>query len=106
VTRAGVFKLSWYAFAGGNKLTLTAATTSLSAVRRLSGHLTSAALGGLSGKTLVLYRRPAGGRWRVVRNITTGTNGAYHATVKLLRTTTFKVAWLGVTRSPLLSVKR
>ena len=106
VTTAGAFKLSWYAFSGGNKLTLNATRLNRTS-RRLAGVLSSAALGGLPGKTLVLYRKTTGHPWRVVRSLTTATKGSWHATVKLTSGTTwFKVAWLGVTRSAILTVKR
>jgi hypothetical protein len=62
-------------------------------------------MGGLRAKALVLYRRTAGGAWRAVKKVTTGTNGSYHATVKVSGTVRFKVAWLGVVRSATLSVK-
>ena len=104
VTGNGVFKPSWYVFSGGNNLTLGAAATTGASVH-LSGVLTSAAMGGLRGKALVLYRRTAGHAWRVARNLTTGANGAYHVTVKTSGTTFFKVAWLGVVGSPALAVK-
>ena len=73
---------------------------------RLSGRLTSATMGALKAKALVIYRRQAGGAWRVMRNVTTATNGSYHATVELPGTASFKVAWLGVVQSAALSVKR
>ena len=102
VTTTGAFKRAWFAFAGGNKLTLKATSLSGASVR-LSGLLTSASLGGLPGKTLVLYRKTAGHPWRVVKNLTTRAGGAYHVTVKVSQTTSFKVAWLGVMHSRALS---
>ena len=106
VTTTGAFKLSWYAFSGGNKLTLKAARLSRTS-RRLSGVLSSAALGGLRGKTVVLYSKKVGHPWRVARSLTTGTKGSWHWTVKLTAAKTwFKVAWVGVTRSAILTVKR
>jgi predicted small integral membrane protein len=103
VTGKGAFKPSWYAFSGGNRLTLEAATLSGSA--RLSGQLTSKTMGGLRGKALVLYRRTAGHAWHVARNLTTGAGGSYKVTVTRSGAAFFKVAWLGVVRSPTLSVK-
>ncbi|HEY5386431.1 MAG TPA: cellulase family glycosylhydrolase, partial [Thermoleophilia bacterium] len=105
VTDSGAFKRSWFAFARGNSLTLEAAPP-LGASVRLSGRLTSASMGGLPDKTLVLYRRTAGGAWRVVKNLTTAANGSYYASVKVSGTVYFKVAWRGVVRSATLSVKR
>ena len=103
LTTKGAFKLAWFTFAGGNKITLGA--KSAGASTRLSGKLTSASLGGLSGKSLVLYRKTAGHAWRVVKRLTTGAGGAYHATFKVAGKTSFRVAWLGVVRSPVLSAK-
>ena len=106
MTTTGAFKLSWYVFAGGNKITLKATRLS-STFRRLAGVLSSASLGGLRGKTLVLYRKTTGHPWRLMRSLTTGAKGSYHAAVRLTTSTTwFKVAWLGVVRSPILTVKR
>ncbi len=104
VTTTGAFKLSWYAFAGGNKLTL-AASKPLHHSVRLSGRLSSASMGGLKGKSVVLYRRTAGGAWRAAKNLTTGTNGSYHALVNVSGTVFFRVAWLGGPHSATLSVK-
>ena len=98
LTTTGAFKRAWYTFSGGNKLTLAA--KSLGASVRLSGRLTSASMGGLYGKELVLYRKTAGHAWRVARNLTTGTNGSYHVTIKKSGAASFRVAWLGVVRSP------
>ena len=63
-------------------------------------------MGGLRGKTLVLYRRTAGHGWRVVKKVTTRAGGVFHTSVKVSRTTWFKVAWVGVVHSAVLSVKR
>jgi hypothetical protein len=103
LTTTGAFKLAWYTFSGGNKLTLV--TKSLGASARISGQLTSKSMGGLRGKSLVLYQRTPGHAWHVARNLTTGANGSYHVTVKVSGTTFFKVAWIGVVRSPVLSAK-
>ena len=105
VTTTGAFKLSWFAFSGGNKLTIKATALS-GASKRLAGALTSAAMGGLKGKTLVLYRKTAGHPWRFMRNLTTGARGAYHTAVKVSGRTYFKVAWLGVVSSKALPVSR
>ncbi|HXY42146.1 MAG TPA: cellulase family glycosylhydrolase [Vicinamibacteria bacterium] len=94
----GVFKLSWYVFSGGNTLTLKATRLSGGSVR-LAGKLDSASLGGLRGKTIVLYRHTSGHPWTVLKRLTTGSGGVYHMTLKLSRTTYFKAAWVGVTHS-------
>lgn len=102
-TAAGAFKPAWFAFAGGNSLTLAASTGSTSF--RLSGVLSSASLGGLSGKSLTLSRRLPGGAWRVVRIVKTGKGGAYHLWVTASGTAWFRVAWTGVVRSTTIEVK-
>jgi len=104
VTTSGTFKRSWFAFARGNELTLEAATPRGASVR-LSGRLTSASMGGLRGKALVLYRRTTGSAWRVVKHLTTSADGSYHASIRVSGTLHFRVAWLGVVRSATLSVK-
>ena len=102
VTTTGAFKLSWFAFAGGNTLTLKAAPLGRST--RLSGKLTTS-LGGLRGKALVLYRKTLGQPWRVAKNLITGSGGSFHATLRVSRKTFFKVAWIGVASSSTLTVR-
>jgi len=104
VTASGAYKRSWYAFSGGNKLTLEAAAPFGASVR-LSGRLTSASMGGLRGKALMLYRRTTGQAWHAVRNLKTAANGSYHASVKVSGRVRFRVKWLGVVGSATLSVK-
>jgi hypothetical protein len=99
-------KKSWYAFAGGTKLTLSAPRS----VRRgsaaaLRGALTNSRLaltngsGGIAGRTVLVQRRAAG-RWRTLKTLKTGTGGRYRTGVKLDRTTTYRLVWKGVVVSP------
>ncbi len=99
VTTTGAFKLSWFAFSGGNKLTIKATALS-GASKRLAGAAHVGRHGRAQGKTLVLYRKTAGHPWRFMRNLTTGARGAYHTAVKVSGRTYFKVAWLGVVQQP------
>jgi len=103
VASNGVLKLSWFAFAGGNKITLRAARMSRGSFRVAGGLTTS--LGALAGKTLVIYRRVPGGHWIFVRNVTTLKNGSYHALVTAHRTLYFKVLWRGVVASRSIAVR-
>ena len=103
VTTTGAFKLSWYAFSGGNKLTLkSAARGGKTAACRAHSPRPP---GWAAGKALVIYRRTAGHSWRVAKKLTTTSGGAYRATFKVPGKTYFKVAWLGVTRSSTLTVR-
>ena len=93
-------KLSWFAFAGGNRLTIAAPAYSSSSLVRVSGTLSSAALGGLSGKTLVLQARKAGtNAWRSLKTTRTGARGAYRFWVSPGSTRAYRVVWRGVTTS-------
>ena len=97
----GKRKLSWFAFAGGNRLTIAApAYARRSSPVRVSGTLSSAALGGLPGKTLVLQARKAGTKaWRSLKTTHTGARGAYRFWVSSGSTCAYRVVWRGVTTS-------
>ena len=100
----GARKLSWFAFAGGNRLTLDAPRT----VRRghaaiLRGALTSSRLGapvtGITGRVLTVKRR-VGGHWRTLRTIRTTGAGAYRCNVRPARSGRYRLVWAGVVTSP------
>ena len=96
----GTRKLSWYAFARGNRLTIAAPAYArrYSSVR-VCGTLSSAALGGLPAKTLVLQARTAGGAWRSIKTARTGAGGAYRFWVSAGSSRAYRVVWRGVTTS-------
>ncbi len=94
-------KRAYYAFAGGNALSLRAPE----AVERgealaLRGTLTSATMGALSGKWLVVEGRKPGGRWVRVGRCRTGDEGTYVARVRPLVGAFWRVRWRGVAGSP------
>ena len=103
----GARKLSWFAFAGGNRLTIEAPRS----VRRgrsawVSGVLTNAALGALPGKTLVLQVRRAGtGTWGTLASHRTGASGRCHFYVKPRSSTVYRVVWRGVKTSATRAVR-
>jgi len=70
-------KLSWFAFAGRNKLTIAAPRTArYGALVRISGTLSNAAVGTLPGRTLVLQsRKLRSGSWRTVSSTKTRSAG-------------------------------
>jgi hypothetical protein len=102
VTSTGAYKLSWFAFSGHNKLTLTVARKAAGSFR-LAGKL-STSLGGLSGKSLTVSRRLPGGKWRVVKTLKTDGGGAYHLWVKAAGRAWFRVAWTTVVHSTTVEV--
>jgi len=102
VTDGGSYKRSWYAFARGNSLTLNARRSD--DVVRLSGRLSSLAMGGLAGKKLVVYGRLPGRSWWAVQTITTRTGGAYRLSLTVPERASYRVAWSGVVRSRVLTV--
>jgi hypothetical protein len=99
-------KRAWFAFAGGNRLTLSAGSPIRSGgFARLAGVLTCSRLatatsaGGLAGKALeVQVRRD--GAWTTVRTVTTRSGGRYAAALLLKRDTRLRVIWRGVVMSP------
>ncbi len=96
----GAPKRAYYAFAGGNSLTLQAPDgIQAGSPLALTGTLTSATLGPLAGKDLVVERRRAGETWKVVAHCTTGAGGVYAVHFKPARSADWRVRWLGVTGS-------
>jgi hypothetical protein len=107
-TADGVRKPSWYAFAGGNKLTLTApASTKAGARFTVSGVLTHKPAAGDAAETLTLQARTSSGAaWKKVASVKTDpATGAFSRTVQQSRTKLYRVVWGGVCESPARTVK-
>ncbi len=100
-------KLSWFAFAGRNRLTITApAWAPYGANVRITGRLSNAAVGRLGGRSLVLQsRKLSGGAWRKVTSRTTGSDGSYRFGVKPGGSRVYRVVWQGVKTSATRKVK-
>ncbi len=102
VTLRGQPKRGYYAFAGGNRLTLA----DPGRVQRgggtmvLRGSLTSVRMGPLGGKTLAVLARLPGRRWVAVGKTTTRSDGSYVVRFRPYRGATWKVRWTGVATSP------
>jgi hypothetical protein len=97
----GVRKLSWYAFAGGNSLSLRAPLRArASRAFKLTGRLRNRE-GPLASKRLQLVSRlTSQSAWRVVRKTTTRGDGRYSfSSVKQKQTRFYRVKWNGVTQS-------
>lgn len=97
-TATGALKRSWYAFAGGNTLTLG----SPSSLRRhatltLHGLLHSAPLGqNLAAEQLVVQSHIAGRPWVTVKTVSTGPTGRYSVALRPKTSAYYRVSWLGV----------
>lgn len=100
-------KLSWFAFAGRNKLTIGAPRTArYGALVRISGTLSNAAVGTLPGRTLVLQsRKLRSGSWRTVSSTKTRSAGGYRFTVKPGGSRVYRVVWRGVKTSATRTVR-
>ena len=97
----GAPKRAYYAFAGGNQLTMS----SSGALRRgatltLRGRLTSERMGGLGGKDLAVMARHPGGSWVTVTSVRTRSDGSYVVGLRPQRSATWRVHWAGVVTSP------
>jgi len=107
-TAGGVYKPAWYAFAGGDHLSLH---TSAAAVKRaarltLSGRVSCTSMGGgLAAKPLVVQSRRAGRPWTTIRTILSqaagplSAPGLYSVQVRPKASAYYRVAWLGVATS-------
>lgn len=103
-TTTGARKRSWFAFAGGNRLSLEApAAVHSGATTTLRGALTCIRLatstGGLAGKTLQLQRRTSAG-WRTLKTVVTGSGGTYRTGTRPTTTSCYRLRWAGVVVSP------
>ncbi len=109
-TLSGSRKRSWFAFAGGTKLTLDATSpVTPGAHAKLTGALTCSRLatagdpGGLRAKRLDVQRR-VDGVWKTVKSVKTRTGGRYAAWLRLGGSARLRVRWRGVVASPAKSV--
>ena len=101
-TADGKRKPSWYAFAGGNTVTLSAPET--------AGAGESFAISGVlevdrdpsvaGGQTLTIqWRKPSVGSWNKVASVTTQTDGSYEYTLDQQSARVYRVVWGGVCES-------
>lgn len=91
-------KLSWFAYAGRNRLTIAAPRSArYGAVIRVTGRLTNAVVGGVADRTLVLQaRRKSGKTWRTVASTHTSSAGYYRLSVRPPGIRVYRVVWRGV----------
>jgi hypothetical protein len=100
-TLRGVRKRAYYAYAGGNHLTMS--TTSVKrkggTTLALRGCLTSERMGPLAGKALVVAARRPGHSWVVVARARTLGDGSYVVKLRPGYGATWQVRWQGVATS-------
>ena len=107
-TSAGERKPSWYAFAGGSRLTLAMpASAKARAPIPISGALTYRQPAGATAQSLsVQARTPSGSTWKTVATVKTNpATGAYSRTIKQSQTRVYRVIWGGVCESPTRKVR-
>jgi hypothetical protein len=98
-TLSNARKTAYYAFTGGNKLTMAAPTS----LRRgttgvIKATLTSVPMGPLAGK-LVSLQRWSSGAWHTVKSVKTGSLGTCRFAIGAKATAYYRIAWTGVTVS-------
>ena len=105
-TLTGAAKRAWYAYAGGNRLTLNSPTSVRAGVSfKLYGRLTSTAVtnnglpGGIGGRPLVVQACGLSTGWRTLTTVTTDSQGYYHVWLRTWATKRYRVAWQGVVTS-------
>jgi hypothetical protein len=106
----GEYKPGWYAFAGGNRLTLAMPTAAKARQAiPVSGVLTHRQPTGatVTAETLSIQARtPSGKVWKTVASVTTDpATGAYSRTVKQAQTKVYRVVWGGVCESAARTVR-
>ncbi len=99
-TLRGRRKPAYYAYAGGNLLTMRApAKVRKGATLTLRGRLTSERMGALVAKALVVLARRPGRGWVVAAKARTRSDGSYVVRVRAREGATWKVRWSGVVTS-------
>jgi len=82
-TTSGAPKLGWFAFAGGNHLSMTMpSTVKLGDTLPISGELTTSFLPATPRQTLIVERKLPGQDWVKVKLLRTFTGGAFATTVR------------------------
>jgi hypothetical protein len=103
----GSRKLSWFAFARGNRITVTAPVrVRRGRTLRIAGVLTNRAIGGVKGYLLVLQsRRLSGGAWKTLGSTTSGDQGRYTFWTRPTSSRAYRVVWRGVKTSASVRVR-
>ena len=101
LTILGVPKLAWFAFAGGNHLTMTTpSTVNLGDTMAISGQLTTSFLPATPSQTLLVEcKLPGKKTWSIVKTIHTLTGGAFTTTVVPKASASWRVCWIPIATS-------
>ncbi len=90
-------KPAWYAFSGGNRLSMQAPrSVKRRATFSVSGTLTTRLGPGASTKVMLQRRSTSRGTWSRVARTVTGSDGAYSFRIREARTKLYRVVWDGV----------
>ena len=93
----GGTKPSWYAYARGNRISLSAPPSARrGALIRLSGRYTCKSVGGVQGKRLTLLHKVGGKPWAIVRHVVTGADGRFSLRLRCGATQRYRLVWPGV----------
>ena len=100
-TYKGVRKPSWYAFAGGNAVSLkTPASAESNASFTISGKLTYRAPATSQSQVLTIQARsPSGSEWKTLLTVDTARDGSYSRPMKQGASRVYRVLWGGVCQS-------
>jgi hypothetical protein len=103
----GSRKLSWFAFAGGNRVSIDApAFARIGTSVRVRGTVTNASIGAVNSRTLVLQaRKTSGGSWSTLKSTRTDGDGKYRFYVKASSSRVYRVVWRGVRTSATRTVR-
>ena len=100
-TYKGQRKPGWYAFAGGNSLSLKTPASAKAGVRfTISGRLTYRAPETPQRQTLTVQARtPSASKWKTLVTVQTATDGTYSRQISQPATKVYRVVWGGVCES-------
>lgn len=103
----GTRKLSWFTFAGGNRLTITAPVrVKRGQPARVGGTLRNRSIGAVSKARLLLQSRAlTSGRWTTLSQRATNRSGRYVFWPKPRKARAYRVVWRGVKTSPTVVVR-
>ncbi len=106
IDTSGHYKPSWWAFAGGNKIAITAPAEAPARTRFIVNGTVTTRQGALAGQQVILQRRGLTAQtWIKAKTATTKAEGAYTFAVYQTRATRYRVIWDGVCESSSATVR-
>lgn len=105
IDSSGARKPAWWAFAGANRITITAPARARARTRFVVSGTVTTRQGTLSGAKMVLQRRGLKAKsWVTAKTVLTKDDGGYAFSVYQTRATRYRVVWPGVRESASVSV--